>query len=91
MQKSALNHQLLMLLFLVKLIRYLLQVAESLGGFISTIKKELNENETELAEFFSNPELIDDPITLFRVSVRRQELLQEAYFSITAPILTETY
>jgi tetratricopeptide (TPR) repeat protein/GTPase SAR1 family protein len=66
-------------------------VTESLGRFISTIKKELNDNETELTEFFSNPELIDDPITLFRVSVRRQELLQEANSSVTAPILTETF
>jgi hypothetical protein len=56
-------------------------VAELLGTldhFILVIKQDLKEREVELDSFESTPELIDDPIQLFRILVRRQEILQDA-------------
>jgi tetratricopeptide (TPR) repeat protein len=48
-----------------------------LDDMIGTIQTDLDQIQLELDTFRSHPELIDDPIKLFRIAVRRQELLME--------------
>ena len=54
-------------------------VTRTIEGFIMNVSETLDTTKLELYQFLTKPELIDDPIHLLNIQLRRQEILHEVY------------
>jgi hypothetical protein len=52
-------------------------VKRKLDNLIETLQVDVNQKQAVLEQYHTHPELIDDPIKLFRLALRRHELLVE--------------